>query len=102
MRQDNTPRQTKAYTLAQYIGAGCGQLNGEMGPAAIGIGIYHTTHGMMCNGCPKMRSRCSAFAKLAATAAIPTTKAPSGETVRQEAARRGISINEVRRQRAAS
>lgn len=92
-------RQTTPYTLEQYIDAGCLTLtrNGKLD--LIGAGIHGATGGMPCNGCFMMRTNCPAYAKLREAPVKPPTAPQTGETVRQEAARRGLSIGEVRRQR---
>ena len=98
MRTNSEPRrQVVPYTVTQYANAGCGQV-GDF----IGLGIHAVTGGLMCNGCPVLRSGCSAFAKLSAAATKQQLPSAPSETVRQEAERRGISISEVRRQRNAS
>lgn len=94
-------RQTTPYSLSQYIAAGCLTLtrNGKLD--AIGAGIHGATGGMPCNGCFMLNTNCPAFAKLrgAGDSMPKVPKAAPTETVREEAARRGISIGEVRRQR---
>ena len=93
-------RQTIPYSLPQYLAAGCLTLTRDGKFDLIGVGIHGATGGMPCNGCFMLKTNCPAFAKLrAAGAAMP--KAAPTETVREEAARRGISIGEVRRQRQA-
>ena len=62
--------------------------------------IYDATGGMPCNGCFMLLMGCQAYKTLRGDAPVKaqTQERPS-ETVRQEAARRGLSIGEVRRQR---
>ena len=93
--------QTKPYSLAHYLAAGCETLtrNGKLD--AIGAGIHGATGGKPCNGCHANKG-CAALAKLRALdGAALRTVAVTPETVREEAARRGLSIGEVRRQRQA-
>lgn len=92
-------RQTKPYTLAQYLDAGCLTLTRDGKLDLIGAGIHGATGGMPCNGCFMMRTNCPAYAKLQGAAPKPAAAPQTGETVRQEAARRCLSIGEVRRQR---
>lgn len=91
--------QTKPYTLAQYLDAGCETLtrNGKLD--AIGAGIHGATGGKPCNGCPANKG-CAALSKLRVLDSTTLRSVmPAPETVREEAARRGLSIGEVRRQR---
>jgi hypothetical protein len=89
-------KQRAAYTIREYVDAGCEQLKG--GADVIGLGIYAVTEGRMCDGC-HAQPKCKAFVKLQGA---PVWRAPiaPAETVRQEAARLGVSISEVRRRRA--
>lgn len=84
----------RAFTFLEYRQAGCFQAED-----AIGLGIHAATNGRMCDGCPAFKNRCEAYAKLPHMASVraPVTRT---ETVREEAKRRGVSINEVRRLRA--
>lgn len=86
-------------TLMQFMDADRCRLTNT---PALFAGLYQSTNGDPCTtGCAYFQGgRCPAYlaltgkptqAKLVAT--------PQDETVRQEAARRGISISEVRRQR---
>ena len=97
--QSEMNRQTTPYSLLQYLAAGCLTLtrNGKLD--AIGVGIHGVTGGMPCNGCFMLNTNCPAFAKLRGAGGDSMPKAARTETVREEAARRGISIGEVRRQR---
>ena len=93
-------RQIKPYTLDQYAAAGCIVLarNGQID--VLGAGIHGATGGMPCNGCFMLPMGCSAYKTLRGDATVKTqTQEQPSETVRQEAARRGLSIGEVRRQR---
>jgi hypothetical protein len=95
-------RQTTPYTLTQYLAAGCQTLTRDGKLDLIGAGIHAVTEGMPCNGCHMLKLRCASFEKLrAADTPLPKAAQP-GETVRAEAARRGLSIGEVRRQRQAA
>ena len=88
--------QIRAFSIAEYIAAGCDQLRD-----AIGVGLHGYTQGRMCNGCPAFTRGCKAATSL--NAPPPKQQFHSlGETVREEATRRGISIGEVRRQRNAT
>lgn len=92
--------QTKPYSLPQYIDAGCLTLTRNGRLDAVGVVIHAATAGMPCNGCFMQTTSCPAFKKLSGTVgAVSQPKVVYTETVRQEAARRGISLSEVRRQR---
>lgn len=94
--------QTKPYSLTQYLAAGCETLTRNGRLDAIGAGIHGATGGKPCNGCYANKG-CAALAKLLAMdGTLLRSVAPAPETVRQEAARRGLSIGEVRRQRQAA
>ena len=88
------------FEIAEYMAAGCFQV--ERGPGfAVGVGLHGFTDGRMCDGCPKFKEgRCPSYKEL--TRGLAQRKrdalAPT-ETVREEAARLGISISEVRRRR---
>lgn len=90
--------QTKPYSLVQYRDAGCFTLTRGDRLDAIGVGLHQATGGMVCNGCFMQTTSCPALKKLSNTI-VSEPKGVYTETVRQEAARRGISISEVRRQR---
>lgn len=94
--------QTKPYSLTQYLAAGCETLtrNGKLD--VIGAGIHGATGGKPCNGCYAKKG-CAALEKLRAMDGTTLRSiATAPETVREEAARRGLSIGEVRRQRKAA
>ncbi len=80
------------FEVAEYMAAGCFQV--ERGPGfAVGVGLHGFTDGRMCDGCPEFKEgRCPSYKEL--TRGLAPT-----ETVREEAARLGISISEVRRRR---
>jgi hypothetical protein len=84
------------YPAIKYFEAGCDF-------AKSGAGAFYAVHGLtqgrVCDtGCAwYANGKCAAYRGLTAVPAAP--KQDQGETVRQEAARRGLSINEVRRQR---
>jgi len=88
------------FEIVEYMVAGCFQV--ERGPGfAVGVGLHVFTDGRMCDGCPKFKEgRCPSYKEL--TRGLAQKKrdmlAPT-ETVREEAARLGISISEVRRRR---
>ena len=92
-------KQITPYTLRQYLEAGCQTLTRDGKLDLIGAGLHGATGGMPCNGCFMLRNNCQAYAKLRGNAASKPKAAHPGETVREEAARRGLSIGEVRRQR---
>lgn len=91
----------KTYEATLYLVAQCNFAH--QSPMAF-MGVWRATLGKVCDtGCAEFNSgRCPAYRKLI-TEAPPTPRnnveEQPGETVREEAARRGISINEVRRQR---
>ena len=90
----------KEYTKDQYIDAGCMHFDVLL----VGMALLSLSKGKLCDGCPVV-TNCAALRKLQAedqplNAALPEQN--YGETVRQEAARRNISIKEVRRQRRAA
>ena len=80
-------------------------------PRELFVGIYYASSGDPCKGCsyngyskdPKMRGKCPAYLALheldKASRAMRFAQRETVETVREEAARRGLSISEVRRQR---
>jgi TfoX/Sxy family transcriptional regulator of competence genes len=88
----------KPYEATQYLAAGCEFATESPRPF---LGVHGLTQGRVCDtGCAwYANAKCPAFKRL--TALPAALKADPVETVRQEAARRGLSINEVRRQRAA-
>ena len=87
----------KARNLDDYKKAGC-----TLAPAVgdqVANGILSRTGGKMCDGCAAYHGgKCPAYTRLVSGRAI--LQKQYSETVREEAARRGISIGEVRRQRA--
>lgn len=98
MRVERNP-QPRAFSVAEYASVGCEQMRD-----IIGIAIHELSGGFMCNGCPVRQSGCAAYEKLLRGAQAPKATAPitaTTETVREEAARRNVSLSEVRRQRAA-
>ncbi len=89
----------KAYTISEFIDAGCPQFEHP----TIGIALYTYMGGRICDDCPRADD-CASLRKLQAgnpsrlsDKALPQNN--GGETVREEAARRGIGIKAVRRQR---
>lgn len=85
------------FMLHEYVESGCMQME----IPGIGAGLYRYTHGRMCDGCPAYNGgRCESLRKMIARNARPMAQSAPTETVRQEAARTGLSINEVRRRRA--
>lgn len=97
-------KQTTPYPYRAYVEVGCPTLTINGRPDLIGIAIHVETQSMPCNGCLMKMFNCPAYAKLRASELhqreVRTAVQPAVETVRQEAARRGLSISEVRRQRA--
>lgn len=92
----------RRFELSQYLNTDCFQV--ERGPSfTTGIALYHATGGNMCNGCPAFKvGSCKDYKKLISDSDRDTstfTYSLKVETVREEATRRGISINAVRRER---
>lgn len=81
------------FTIEEYTAAECMQME-----VPLGIALHEHTRGRMCNGCPKYSGGCESLRKMRRPA-NKVLASPAGETVREEAARRNIGINEVRRQR---
>ena len=94
-------RQTTPYTRDAYVKAGCHQFGGDA-YNLIATGIWLVADGYMCNGCPHARNRCKALATLSRPIFDTCQPVKHEETVRQESARLGVSISEVRRRRAAA
>lgn len=85
------------FELQDYLEARCWQLDRESGRFTMGLALHGHTNGQMCDGCPKFdKGSCKSYKIL--TLAKTLTAVPT-ETVKQEAARLGISIGEVRRRR---
>lgn len=86
---------TQSFTLREYEASGCFQFEVPF----LAYALHQVTQGRMCNGCPKYEGgKCESLRKMLRPA-VKALAQPAGETVRQEAARRGLSISEVRRQR---
>lgn len=88
----------KAFLPTDYLAAGCTfALEAPMPFMA----VHQATVGRVCDtGCSwYTNGKCAAYRSLTATAEGQSVRPDAGETVRQEAERRGLSINEVRRQR---
>ena len=86
----------QSFTVEQYRDAGCWQFE----VPAMALGLHAYTRGRMCEGCPRYEGgRCPALRRMLSPVSVIQS---SGETVRQEAARLGIGVNEVRRRRMAS
>jgi len=84
------------FTIKEYEDAGCMQMEVPFGTA-----LHEHMRGRMCDGCPKYNgSDCESLRKMRRPE-NKTLGSPAGETVREEASRRGIGIKEVRRQRRA-
>lgn len=85
-----------SITLLQFLESDDCQL---AAPAPVFIGIWHATGGDPCTtGCAYFEGgKCPAYRALTKPAVVADS--PKGETVREAAARLGVSISEVRRQR---
>ena len=87
------------FSVLQYVDAGCELAN----PIDLFVAVHTFTKGDPCTtGCAYYKGgQCKAY--LALNRKEPTVKAPVvpeyGETVKQEAARLGVSISEIRRRR---
>jgi hypothetical protein len=93
--------QRRSFRVEEYVSAGCRQF-GRPGETLdiIALGLHDFTKGFMCTGCPHSTRGCAALGELDRLDKPQAKSKPtSNETVWQEAARRGISIGEVRRQR---
>lgn len=88
----------KSYNAMQYIDAGCTFAAKTPIPF---LGVHGVTDGKVCDtGCAAFAGgMCPAYRKLSVPQAPKSLKTKQGETVREEATRRGLSISEVRRQR---
>lgn len=88
----------KSYSITDYLKAGCPELERPDMMAVHGL-----TGGRVCDtGCWAFNGGgCAAYKKLTSLGLGSPHKNPNQhkETVRAEAKRRGLSINEVRRQR---
>ena len=88
-----------SFSVFQYADAGCELAD----PIHMFVAVHMATNENPCNtGCAYYKGgQCKAY--LALNRKEPTVKAPVvpeyGETVKQEAARLGVSISEVRRRR---
>lgn len=86
----------KSFALQSYRDAGC-TLVPAMGQAA--VALWRETDGALCLGCAAYRGGlCIWYRKL--TSGRTVFEKQYSETVRDEAARRGISLKQVRRERA--
>ena len=87
------------HTIAEFLETDCQLLK----PIAIFAGIHQATGGDPCTtGCAYFNGgKCSAYRKLTIPAKAEAHQEPM-ETVRETAARLGISISEVRRRRRAA
>lgn len=90
----------KTFLATDYLKAGCHFANEAPLPF---MGVHQATAGRVCDtGCSWYEGgKCAGYRALTATPKGQEVRAEAGETVRQEAARRGLSISEIRRQRAA-
>lgn len=86
----------KSFALQAYKDAGC-TLVPAMGAAA--VELWRETSGALCPGCAAYHDGgCQAYRKL--TSGRSVLEKQYTETVREEAERRGVSIKQVRRERA--
>jgi len=98
-------KMAKVYNMVRLINNKCMQFEN----ASIGIALYNHVHGDVCKVCPKYSSSKTTCETLIAIEQLDKDKRkrlgeaynyrPPGETVRDEAKRRGISIQQVRKQR---
>ena len=90
------------HTFDQYRLARCPQIVGDKdnkgNPELMKIFILDTG-GDVCPGCPWGRDNCAAKVFLASGQSFSTINPVTTETVRDEAARLGLSIGEIRRRR---
>jgi hypothetical protein len=90
------PRPSVTKSIAEHVLAGCQLAE----PLPIFVGIYSLSNGYPCKGCSYLEFEdCAAYHKLYPKGAPPEPATQQGETVREQAARLGVSISEVRRQR---
>ena len=86
----------KSYSLENYEDAGCKQLEGIN--LHTFLGLHTVMGGRICDtGCCYFDSNPECFKRL--TSKVYAQKPIYVETVREESARRGISIKQVRRER---
>jgi hypothetical protein len=88
--------QMDKHSFEQFKDAGCEFFSGSPVPF---MAVHIATNGNVCQtGCAWYEGgRCPAYRTLTAKPVLPD--APKGETVREAAARLGVSISEIRRQR---
>ena len=98
MRNSREPaRVTEPRSLGQFmeLGADCHLLR----PMPLFIAIHEASQGMPCNGCAYGdHEDCQGKKKLYQPQRAVLVQ-PQGETVREQAARLGVSISEIRRRR---
>ena len=83
----------KSYSVAEYILAGCKEMDS---PSM--LAVHGLTQGKVCDGCHAFNDgKCLAYKKL--TSFKTPISMTLQETVKQEAKRRGVSISQVRRWR---
>lgn len=86
----------KSFALQAYTEAGC-TLVPALGVTA--VALWRETDGALCPGCADFRGGgCAGHRKL--TSGRAGLDKQHSETVREEAERRGVSIKQVRRERA--
>ena len=116
MSKGKKQQEGKQYSPDQYKAVGCKQINDD-----VGIALLAATKGTMCNGCGYKDSECKSYVNLGKGTDVAAESAKGNskparkefhakppkiihyeETVRAEAARRSISIKQVRRERTAA
>jgi len=87
----------KSFDIKSYQDAGCTMLAVQKDNASMAA-VHAITGGKLCDtGCAAYHGgKCAAFQRM--TRSLPT-QATYTETVKQEAARLGVSVSEVRRRR---
>lgn len=86
----------KAYTVSQYKDAGCPEMeNASM------LAVHGITEGVVCPGCYAfLNGDCPHYQKLIkGHNGVDDLPGVAKETVREEAKRRGVSINTCRKER---
>lgn len=91
-----------SYSVADYQDAGCSLMNSPN--RGMLLAVHELAGGKLCDtGCADFnKGKCLAYRNLLGAVVSGATINPSApiESVRDEAARRGVSLSEVRRNRA--
>lgn len=89
----------KSFDAMQYLAAKCNFAHESPRPF---LAVHGITQGRVCDtGCAEFQGgKCAAYRALTASATPAGPSPEPTETVREEAARRGVSISQVRRERA--